>query len=182
MLYPVEPAAQLCGGMWVGDPESWPEWKAVHNQTSLVKTVADQAEVAFGEHPLYKGDDFGDADHHWTAIRAWISDRPNALLTPPEVVVDAMMLTEERKREGIVRCSSGRRLSSVWSVKKFATAEPGVRGYLHEMGKMSGLISSVGDAIAWGLFQVLRISPKNPASVPDVEIGPDDGWAFFDMP
>ena len=22
-----EPAAQPCGGMWVGDPKSWPEWK-----------------------------------------------------------------------------------------------------------------------------------------------------------
>ena len=57
----VKPAAQPCGGMWVGDPKSWPAWKAVHQQTTLVKTVADQAEVAFGEHPLYKGDDFGDA-------------------------------------------------------------------------------------------------------------------------
>ena len=65
----VEPAAQPCGGMWVGDPKSWPEWKAVHQQTALVKTVAGQAEVAFGEHPLYKGDDFGDAEHHFTAIR-----------------------------------------------------------------------------------------------------------------
>ena len=44
-----EPAAQPCGGMWVGDPKSWPEWKAVHQQTALVKTVADQAEVAFGD-------------------------------------------------------------------------------------------------------------------------------------
>ena len=107
----VEPAAQPCGGMWVGDPKSCPEWKAVHQQTTLVKTVADQAEVAFGEHPLYKGDDFGDAEHHWTAIRAWMNDRPNALFTPPEAVVDAMMLTEGRNREEIVRCSSGRRLS-----------------------------------------------------------------------
>ena len=56
-----------------------------------------------------------------------MSDRPNALFTPSEVVVDAMMLTEGRNREGIVRCSSGRRLSSVWSVKKFLTADrPGV--------------------------------------------------------
>ena len=30
------------------------------------------------------------------------SDRPNALFTPLEVVVDAMMLTEGRNREGIV--------------------------------------------------------------------------------
>ena len=143
----VEPAAQPCGGMWVGDPKSWPEWKAVHQQTALAKTVADQAEVAFGDHPLYTGDDFGDAEHHFKAIRAWLNDRPNALFTPPEVVVDAMMLTEGRNREEIVRCSSGRRLSSVQSVQKFVTANrPGMRGYLHAMGKMSGLLSSVGDA------------------------------------
>ena len=24
-----EPAAQPCGGMWVGDPKSWPEWKGL---------------------------------------------------------------------------------------------------------------------------------------------------------
>ena len=30
----VEPAAQPCGGMWVGGPKSWPEWKAVHQQTA----------------------------------------------------------------------------------------------------------------------------------------------------
>ena len=110
-----EPAAQPCGGMWVGDPKSWPEWKAVHQQTALVK-IADQAEVAFGDHPLYSGDDFGDAEHHFLAIRAWLNARPNALFTPPAVVVDAMMLTEGRNREEIIRCSSGRRLSSVQSV------------------------------------------------------------------
>ena len=58
----VEPAAQPCGEMCVRDPKSWPEWKTSHPQTTLVTTVADQAEVAFGEHPLYKGDDFDDAD------------------------------------------------------------------------------------------------------------------------
>ena len=127
----VEPAAQPCGGMWVGDPKSWPEWKAVHQQTALPKTVADQAGVVYGHHPLYTGDDFGDAEHHFKAIRAWLNDRPNALFTPPEVVVDAMMLTEGRNREEIVRCSSGRRLSSVQSVRRFVTADrPGVRGYL----------------------------------------------------
>ena len=68
---------------------------------------------------------------------------PNALLTPPEVVVDAMMLTEGRNRDEIVRCSTGRRLSSVLSVRKFVTDRPGIRGYLHAMGKMSGLVSSV---------------------------------------
>ena len=170
----VEPAAQPCGGMWVGDPKSWPEWKAVHQQTALAKTVADQAEVAFGEHPLSTGDDF-DAEHHFLAIRAWLSDRPNALFIPPQVVVDAIMLTEGRNREEIVRCSSGRRLSSVQSVRKFVTADrPGMRGYLHAMGQMPGLISSAGDAIEWEHRQVLRISPKN-------EIGPDDGWAFCDL-
>ena len=87
-----------------------------------------------------------------------------------------------RNREEIVRRSSGRRLSSAQSVQKFATADrPGMRGYLHAMGKMSGLISSVGDAIEWERPQVLRISPKNPASATDAEIGPDDGWAFFDL-
>ena len=30
-----EPAAQPCGGMWVGDPKSWPEWKTVHQQTAF---------------------------------------------------------------------------------------------------------------------------------------------------
>ena len=174
-----EPAAQPCGGMWVGDPKSWPEWKTVHQQTALVKTVADQAEVAFGDHPLYSGDDFGDAEHHFRAFRA---ERPNALFTPPEVVVDAMMLTEGRNREKIVRCSSGRRLSSVRSVQKFATADrPGMRGYLHAMGQMSGVITSLGDAINWDSRQVLRISPKNRASTTDIEIGPDEGWAFFDL-
>ena len=49
------------------------------------------------------------------------------------------------------------------------------------MGKMSGLISSMGDAIEWDRPQVLRISPKNLASTTDVDIGPDDGWAFFDL-
>ena len=98
------------------------------------------------------------------------------------MVVDAMMLTEGRNREEVVRCSSGRRLSSVWSVKKFATADrPGMRGYLHAMGKMSGLISSIADAIEWDCPQVLRISPKNPPSTTDVDIGPDDRWAFFDL-
>ena len=93
-----------------------------------------------------------------------------------------MMLTEGRNREEIVRCSSERRLSSAQSVQKFVTADrPGMRGYLHAMGKMSGLISSVGDAIEWDYRQVLRISPKNPASASDVEIGPDDRWAFFDL-
>ena len=146
----VEPAAQPCGGMWVGDNKSWPEWKAVHEQTALVKSVADQAEVMYGSHPLYQGDDFSEADHHWQAIRAWLT--------------------------------SGRRLSSVQSVQKFVTADrPGMRGYLHAMGKMSGLISSLGDAIEWERYQVLRISPKNSASTVDVEIGPDDGWAFFDL-
>ena len=146
----VEPAAQPCGGMWVGDPKSWPEWKAVHNQTTLVKTVAGQAEVAFGEHSLHKGDDFGDAEHHFTAIRAWLNERPNALFTPPEVVVDAMMLTEGRNREEIVRCSSGRRLSSVQSVQKFVTADrPGmgsrdVRLDLFR-GNQMGASSSVAD-------------------------------------
>ena len=111
-----------------------------------------------------------------------MSERPNALFTPPEVVVDAMMLTEGRNREEIVRCSSGRRLSSAPSVKKFATADkPGMRGYLHAMGHMSGVVTSLGDAINWDNRQVLRISPKNPASATDVEIGPDDGWAFFDL-
>ena len=176
----VEPAAQPCGGMWVGDPKSWPEWKAVHQQTALVKTVADQAEAAFGDHPLYSGDDFGDAEHHFKAIRAWLNDRPNALFTPPEVAVDAMMLTEGRNREEIIRCSSGQRLSSAQSVRRFVTADrPGMRGYLHAMGKMSGLISSIGDAIEWEHRQVLRISPiENPASATDVEI---DRWAFFDL-
>ena len=56
-----------------------------------------------------------------------------------------------------------------------------MRGHLRAMGKMSGLISSVGDAIEWEHCQVLRISPKNPASASDVEIGPDDRWAFFDL-
>ena len=145
----------------MGDPKSWPEWKTVHQQTALVKTVADQAEVAFGDHPLYSGDDFGDAEHHFRALRAWMNERPNALFTPPEVVVDAMMLTEGRNREEIVRCSSGRRLSSVSSVKKFATADrPGMRGYLHAMGQMSGV---------------------NPASTTDIEIGPEEGWAFFEL-
>ena len=177
-----EPAAQPCGGMWVGDPKSWPEWKTVHQQTALVKTVADQAEVAFGDHPLHSGDDFGDAEHHFLALRAWMSERPNALFTPPEVVVDAMMLTEGRNREEIVRYSSGRRLSSVPSVVKFATADrPGMRGYLHAMGQMSGLITSIGDAIEWDHPQVLRVSPKNPASTTDVEMCPDDRWAFFDL-
>ena len=147
-----EPAAQPCGGMWVGDPKSWPEWKTVHQQTALVKTVADQAEVAFGDHPLYSGDDFGDAEHHFRALRAWMSERPNALFTPPEVVVDAMMRTEGRNREEIVRCSSGRRLSSAPSVKKFATADkPGMRGYLHAMGHTSGVVTSLSDAINWDL-------------------------------
>ena len=178
----VEPAAQPCGGMWVGDPKSWPEWKAVHQQTALAKTVADQAGVVYGDHPLYTGDDFGDAEHRFKAIRAWLNDRPNALFTPPEVVVDAMMLTEGRNREEIVRCFSGRRLSSVQSFRRFVTADrPGMRGCLHAMGKMSGLISSIGDAIEWEHRQVLRISPKNPASATDVEIGPGDGWAFFDF-
>ena len=81
----MEPAAQPCGGMWVGDPKSWPEWKAVHQQTALAKTVADQAEVAFGDHPLYAGDDFGDAEHHFMAIRAWLND------SPPEVVVEMLI-------------------------------------------------------------------------------------------
>ena len=111
-----------------------------------------------------------------------MNDRPNALFTPPEVVVDAMMLTEGRNREEIVRCSTGRRLSSAWSVRKFATADrPGMRGYLHEMGLMSELVTSMGDAINWERFQVLRIRPKNPESATDVEIGPEDGWAFFDL-
>ena len=101
-----EPAAQPCGGMRVGDPKSWPEWKTVHQQTALVKTVADQAEVAFGDHPLYSGDGFGDAEHHFRAFRAWLNERPNALFTPPEVVVDAMMLTEGRNREEIVRTTA----------------------------------------------------------------------------
>ena len=165
-----------------GDPKAWPEWKTVHPQTALVKAVADQAEAAFGDHPLYSGDDFGDAEHHFNAIRAWMSERPNALFTPPELVVDAMMLTEGRNREEIVRCSSGRRLSSVPSVKKFASADkPGMRGYLHAMGQMSGVITSLHDAFDWDRRLVLRISPKNPASATDVEIGPDDGWAFFDL-
>ena len=177
-----EPAAEPCGGMWVGDPKAWPEWKTVHPQTALVKAVADQAEAAFGDHPLYSGDDFGDAEHHFNAICAWMSERPNALFTPPELVVDAMMLTEGRNREEIVRCSSGRRLSSVPSVRKFASADkPGMRGYLHTMGQMSGVVTSLHDAFDWDRRQVLRISPKNPASTTDVEIGPDDGWAFFDL-
>ena len=68
------------------------------------------------------------------------------------------------------------------SVQKFVTADrPGMRGYLRAKGKMSGLISSVGDAIEWDYRQVLRISPKNPASASHVEIGPDDRWAFFDL-
>ena len=49
------------------------------------------------------------------------------------------------------------------------------------MGKMSGLISSMGDAIEWDHPHMLQISPKNPASNADVDIGPDDGWAFFDL-
>ena len=98
------------------------------------------------------------------------------------MVVDVMMLTEGRNREEIDRCSSGRRLSSAPSVKKFATADrPGMRGYLHAMGHMSGVVTSLGDAINWDNKQVLRISPKSPASTTDVEIGPDDGWAFFDL-
>ena len=104
------------------------------------------------------------------------------MFTPPEVVVDAMMLTEGRKREEIVRCSSGRRLSSVPSVKKFATADrPGMRGYLHAMGQMSGVVTSLHDAINWDSQQVLKILPKNPASNTDIEIGPDEGWAFFEL-
>ena len=162
-----EPAAEPCGGMWVGDPKAWPEWKTVHPQTALVRAVADQAEAAFGDHPLYSGDDFGDAEHHFNAIRAWMSERPNALFTPPELVVDAMMLTEGRNREEIVRCSSGRRLSSVPSVK---ADKPGMRGYLHAMGQMSGVITSLHDAFDWDRRQVLRISPKNPASATDVEM------------
>ena len=47
--------------------------------------------------------------------------------------------------------------------------------------EMSGLITSIGDAIEWEHRQVLRVSPKNPASATDVEIGPDDRWAFFDL-
>ena len=70
----VEPA-QPCGGMRVGDPKSWPEWKAVHQQTALAKTGADQAEVAFGDHSLYTGDGF---EHHFMAIRAWLNDRPHS--------------------------------------------------------------------------------------------------------
>ena len=93
-----------------------------------------------------------------------------------------MMLTEGRNREEIIRCSSGRRLSSVQSVRRFVTADrQGMRGYLHAMGQMSGLITSIGDAIEWEHRQVLRSSPKNPASATDVEIGPDDRWAFFDL-
>ena len=72
-----------------------------------------------------------------------------------------MMLTEGRNREEIVRCSTG------------------LRGYLHEMGLW--LVTSMGDAINWERFQVLRIRPKNPESATDVEIGPEDGWAFFDL-
>ena len=49
------------------------------------------------------------------------------------------------------------------------------------MGLMSGLVTSMGDAINWERFQVLRIRPKNPESATDVEIGPEDGWAFFDL-
>ena len=109
-----EPAAQPCGGMWVGDPKpSWPEWKAVHQQTALVKTVAGQAEVAFGDHPLYSGDDFGDAEHHLLAIRAWMNERPNALFTPPEVVVDDDAGTGRRslgapQDDGYRRCGQSR--------------------------------------------------------------------------
>ena len=84
---------------------SQPLRKAVHNQTTLVKTVANQAAVAYEEHPC-KG-----AEYRCNAIRAWLNDRPNALFAPPEVVVDAMMLTEGRNREEIVRCSSGQSLS-----------------------------------------------------------------------
>ena len=50
-----------------------------------------------------------------------------------------------------------------------------MRGYLHAMGQMSG------DAINWDYRQVLKISPKNPASATDVGIGPEDGWAFFEL-
>ena len=90
-----------------------------------------------------------------------MNERPNALFTPPEVVVDAMMLTEGRNREEIIRCSSGRRLSSARSVQKFATADrPGLRGYLHAMGQMSGVITSLHDAINWDHRQVLKISPR----------------------
>ena len=53
-----------------------------------------------------------------------------------------------------------------------------MRGYLHTMGQMSGVVTSLHDAFDWGRRQVLRISPKNPASATDVEIGPDDGLAI----
>ena len=36
-------------------------------------------------------------------------------------------------------------------------------------------------AINWDSRQVLRISPKNQASTTDIEIGPDEGWAFFKL-
>ena len=49
-----------------------------------------------------------------------------------------------------------------------------MRGYLHAMGQMSGVITSLGDAINWDHRQVLKISPKNPASA-------EDGWAFFEL-
>ena len=67
------------------------------------------------------------------------------LVHPPEVVVDAMMLTEGRNREEIVRC---------WARCQ---------------------------AFRGGRYRILQVSPKNPASGTGVEIGPDDGWAFFDL-
>ena len=129
----VEPSSKPSGGPWVGrtaDTKFWPEWRT--------RAVADRASASSGEpKPLYSGDDFGDADHHWFAIRNWMSVRPNALFTPPELVVDAMLMTESRNREEIIRIANGTRLSAVQSVRKLSTAsKPGMRGYLHAMGWM----------------------------------------------
>ena len=46
---------------------------------------------------------------------------------------------------------------------------------------MSGVVTSLGDAINWDSRQVLKISPKNPASTTDIEIGPDEGCSFFKL-
>ena len=43
------------------------------------------------------------------------------------------------------------------------------------------MVASLGDAIHWDSRQVLKISPKNPASTTDIEIGPEEGWVFFEL-
>ena len=182
----VEPSSRPSGGSWVGktaDSKFWPEWKTLHNQTVMTRAVADRASSLFGsDWPLYSGDDFGDAEHHWHAIRSWMGMRPNALFTPPELVVDAMLMTEGRNREEIIRIAGGTRLSAVQSVRKLSSAsQPGMRGYLHAMGHMSGLVTNIADLVNWERYHVLRIPPKNPDSAADVEIGVNDCWAYFDL-